>query len=173
MIPRRWIAPLLVALLCFLGREAAAQARSLYERLGRRSGIEVVARDFADRARADARISQKFARSDADHFLGVLVQHLCAVTGGPCKYTGRSLKDAHQSMGVTDGEFDALLEDLGASLDRFQVGPVERQELLALLGALRADVVEVNGAETGTPLPARFKPWTPPPPPPPSPRKGG
>ena len=162
---KRWIVTALMAMGVGSAPSAVAQSRSLYERLGRRSGIEIVVRDFTDRARADERVRAKFARSDADHFFGVLVQQLCAATGGPCKYSGRSMKDAHAGMQVTDGEFDALLDDFVASMNRFEVGSVEQQELLDLLGALRGDVVEVQSGDTGTPLPAGFKPWTPPPPP--------
>jgi hemoglobin len=163
---RRWIAAVVGALSLGVVPGAHAQVRSLYERVGRRSGIEVVVRDFTDRALADDRINAKFARSDTDHFFGVLVQQLCAATGGPCKYTGRNMKDAHEGMAVTDGEFDAMLEDFGASMDRFEVGPAERQEMMQLLGAMRLDVVEVKTGDAGTPLPAGFKPWAPPPPPP-------
>jgi len=163
---RRWIGALVVGLSLLIWHDANAQLRSLYERLGRRSGIEVVVRDFTDRALADERINAKFARTDPGHFFGVLVQQLCAVTGGPCKYTGRSMKDAHQGMAVTDGEFNAMLEDLGASMDRFQVGSEEQHEVLDLLSGMRSDVVEVKSDSTGTPLPAGFKAWTPPPPPP-------
>src|SRR5262245_4126692 len=108
-----------------LGSAGAAQDKSLYQRLGGKSAIEAVVKDLAGRALADARIKQKFAKSDPDRLVSSLVQQICAATGGPCKYTGRSMKDAHRNMGVTDGEFNALVEDLTASLDHFKVGAKE------------------------------------------------
>ena len=141
----------------------SAQDKSLYQRLGGRSAIEAVVKDFAGRALADARIKQKFAKSDPDRLVTSLVQQVCAATGGPCKYTGRSMKDAHRSMGVTEGEFNALVEDLTASLDHFKVGAKEKSELLTTLGSMKGDIVEVKGNSTGTPLPTSFVPWKKPP----------
>jgi len=140
-----------------------AQSKSLYDRLGGKPAIEAVVKDFAGRALADARINQKFGRSDADRLTTMLVQQICAVSGGPCKYTGRSMKAAHQNMGVTEGEFGALVEDLTAALDHAKVAAAEKGELLTALGAMKGDIVEVKGNATGTPLPAAFKPWTKPP----------
>ncbi len=147
-----------------LGTDAAAQQKSLYERLGGKPAIEAVVKDFAGRALADPRIKAKFARSDGDRLVAMLVEQICAQTGGPCTYTGRSMKETHRSMGVTEGEFDALVEDLVASLDHFKVPEKEKTELLTALGTMKGDIVEVKGKATGTPLPAEFKAWKKPPP---------
>ncbi|HEY6404195.1 MAG TPA: group 1 truncated hemoglobin, partial [Blastocatellia bacterium] len=80
---------------------------------------------------------------------------------GPCKYKGLDMKDAHKKMGVTEGEFNALVEDLVKALDKFNVGDKEKNELLGALGPMKSDIVEVNSQETGTPLPAKFKPAPP------------
>ena len=61
--------------------------------------------------------------------------------GGPQKYTGRSMKNVHAGMGITNAEFDALAGDLKASLDKFKVPTQEQQELLAIVGSTRADIV--------------------------------
>jgi hemoglobin len=61
-------------------------------------------------------------------------------------------------MGVTAGEFDALVEDLVATLNQFDVPQAEQDELLALLGPMRGDIVEVESPETGTALPAEYQP---------------
>jgi hemoglobin len=126
--------------------------------------------DFTARALADPRIKQKFARSDGARLVSMLVEQVCAATGGPCKYTGRSMKAAHAGMGVTEGEFAALVEDLTASLVHLSVPEAERKELLAILGTMKGDIVEVPGDATGTPLPAGFRPWQPPKPPSPKPQ---
>lgn len=86
----------------------------------------------------------------------MLVDQLCEATGGPCTYTGRDMRAAHDGMGVTAGEFDALVEDLVATLDEFNVPKAEQDELLSLLAPLRGDIVEVESAETGTPLPESY-----------------
>jgi hemoglobin len=135
-----------------------AAARSLYDRLGGKSAITAVVDTFVARVAADTRINKKFARSNIPRVKVMLVDQICAQTGGPCTYTGRSMRDAHRDMGVTEGEFNALVEDLVAALNQFNVPKREQDELLAALGTMKTDIVEVQSAATGTRLPARFKP---------------
>jgi hemoglobin len=131
--------------------------RSLYDRLGGKEAITAVVDDFVGRAAADGRINSKFARTDVPHLKEMLVEQVCAATGGPESYTGRSMHETHDGMGVTAGEFEALVGDLVATLDRFQVPASEQQELVGILGPLRGDIVEVESAATGTPLPDSYQ----------------
>src|SRR5688572_1929101 len=133
-------------------------ARSLFDRLGGQPAITAVVDSFVAIVAKDARINKKFARSDIPRVKKMLVDQICAQTGGPCTYTGRSMKEAHANMGVTDGEFGALVEDLVATLKSFNVPQPEQDELLGALGAMKTDIVEVQSAATGTELPATFKP---------------
>jgi hemoglobin len=143
--------------------QAQAETRTLYDRLGGRPAIEAAVRDFLGRALADSRINRKFAQSDPDRLRTALIQQICAATGGPCKYTGRAMREAHRNMGVTEGEFTALVEDLGASLDHLKVPAKEKGELLSALAPMKPDIVETKGQTTGTPLPRNFVPWKKPP----------
>jgi hemoglobin len=68
------------------------------------------------------------------------------------------MKKSHTNMGVTNGEFDAFMEDLVAVLDGFNVGKAEQEELLSLLRPMRADIVEVDSSQVATPLPSAFTP---------------
>ncbi|MGH9945496.1 MAG: group I truncated hemoglobin, partial [Pyrinomonadaceae bacterium] len=151
--------------LCMIGvLSAGASAqdmmakKSLYERLGGLEAIKAVIGDFAGRVLADPSINKKFAKTDPERLTFMLVQQVCDASGGPCKYTGRSMKDSHKNMGVTGGEFNALVGHLVATLDKFKVGETEKNELLGVLGPMKPDIVEVNSMETGTALPANFKP---------------
>jgi len=137
---------------------AAAPARSLYDRLGGREAIVAVVDSFVVIAAADGRVNKKFARSDMARVKTMLVEQICAQTGGPCTYTGRPMKEAHLNMGVTEGEFSALVEDLVTTLKAFNVPQAEQDELLAALGTMKGDVVEVQSQATGTPLPGSFVP---------------
>jgi hemoglobin len=67
------------------------------------------------------------------------------------------MSETHKGMGVTAGEFDALVEDLVATLNHFNVPAAEQQELLGILGPLRPDIVEVESPTTGTPLPDSYQ----------------
>lgn len=88
----------------------------------------------------------------------MLVDQVCEATGGACTYSGRDMKETHAGMGVTAGEFDALVEDLVATLDGFDVPRAEREELLGLLAPMRNDIVEVESPQTGTALPDTYRP---------------
>jgi hemoglobin len=162
---------IIFAILCLLGLlTASAQAqhainnagqKSLYERLGGLDAIKAVIGEFAARVLADERVNKKFAKSDATRLSLHLVEQVCAATGGPCQYTGNNMKKAHKNMKVTAGEFDALVEDLVKALDKFNVPEAEKKELLGALAPMKAEIVEVNTAETGTALPPTFKPARP------------
>ncbi|HKQ79103.1 MAG TPA: group 1 truncated hemoglobin [Blastocatellia bacterium] len=140
---------------------ASAQGQSLFDRLGGKDAIKAVVDEFVSRAAADTRINKKFGKSDIDRLKFELVEQICAATGGPCKYTGLDMKTAHKKMGVTEGEFNALVEDLVGALDKFNVQEKEKNELLGLLGPMKPQIVEVNSQETGTALPSKFKPAPP------------
>lgn len=130
---------------------------SLYERLGGLDAIEAVVDSFVGRCAADDRINGKFERTDVPRLKKMLVDQICEATGGPCAYTGRGMRETHDGMQVTAGEFDALVEDLVTTLGAFDVPQAEQEELLALLGPMREEIVEVESPETGTPLPASYE----------------
>jgi hemoglobin len=131
--------------------------RSLYERLGGKNAITAVIDDFVARCAGDSRINGKFARTDIPRLKASLVDQVCEAAGGPCTYSGRDMKTTHQGMSVTAGEFDALVADLVATLNKFSVPEAEKNELLGVLGPLRSDIVEVETSATGTPLPDEYK----------------
>ncbi len=134
---------------------------SLYERLGGTDAISTVAVAFENRAAKDDRINQKFARTDLNRLTKEFVDQLCQDTGGPCRYTGRDMKETHTNMGVTSGEFDAFMEDLVTTLDDFNVPKADQNELLGLLAPMQSEIVEVDSPQVGTPLPTAFAPAPP------------
>jgi hemoglobin len=117
------------------------QEKSLYNRLGQKPAITSVVDDFAARVAADRRINRFFANTDIPSFKAKLVDQICEASGGPCKYTGRDMKTLHAGMGITDADFNALVEDLVATLDKFKVPEKEKGELLGVLGPMRKDIV--------------------------------
>lgn len=136
----------------------AAQEKSLYDRLGGLDAIKAVVGEFAGRVLADTRVNKKFAKSDAPRLVLHLQEQICNATGGPCKYTGKDMKSSHKNMKVTKGEFNALVEDLVGALDKFKVPEKEKNDLLGALAPMAAQIVEVQSDDTGTALPANFKP---------------
>ena len=132
------------------------EPRSLFERLGGSEAITAVVDDFVARCAADARINGKFARTDVPRLKQMLVDQVTTATGGPASYSGRSMEETHHGMGVTAGEFEALVGNLVATLDRFSVPAAEQQELIGILAPLRGDIVEVEAPVTGAPLPESY-----------------
>jgi len=134
---------------------------SLYDRLGGMAAISAVVDDFAGNVLNDPRINKKFAKSDPTRLVTNLKDFVCFATNGPCQYNGLDMKRSHKRMDVTAGEFNALVEDLVKSLDKFNVGEREKSDLLGALAGLRGDIVENESSATGGELPKKFKPAPP------------
>lgn len=129
--------------------KAATPAKpSLHDRLGGLYPISAVVDDFIDRVYLNATLNANpnvaKARSDVRKpGLKVQVANLvCMVTGGPCKYTGMGMKESHAGFQITQKEWDALLVDFRASLDKFKVPAAEQSELVAIVESTKPEIVE-------------------------------
>lgn len=120
---------------------SAPPQKSLYERLGGKPAIQAVVDDFIGNVAADNRINSFFANTNIPRLNTMLVNQICQATGGPCKYEGRSMKTAHAGMGVSDMHFNALVDDLVKSLNKFNVPEKEKNELLTALASMKGDIV--------------------------------
>lgn len=125
-----------------MSKSTAMADKSLYDRLGGKPAITAVVDDFVGRVAADNRINGKFANTNIPRFKMLLMEQICQASGGPCTYTGRSMKATHAGMGVSSSDFDALVGDLVATLDTFKVPEREKNELLGALGPMKGDIVE-------------------------------
>jgi hemoglobin len=143
-----------VAVACITPSFASAQAmaksqtakKSLYSRLGGKKAITAVVDEFVNNVANDNRINKFFGAAANDPkrlatFKSNLVDQICQGTGGPCKYRGKNMEAAHKGMGITDADFDALVEDLVAALNKFNVPEAERNELLGILGPMKPQIV--------------------------------
>jgi hemoglobin len=120
---------------------------SLYERLGGSYAIALVVDDFVDRVRSDYVINnnpivrEENLKSLPASFKFLVTEFVCEKTGGPQKYTGKSMKEAHKHMKITDREWQQLIALLKQSLDKFKVGVQEQTELISALAPLKNDIV--------------------------------
>ena len=71
-----------------------------------------------------------------------LVAFISQVSHGPIQYTGKSMKESHQGMGITDAEFDAMVADLKQAMASRGIGSAEVQDLVSQMEATRKDIVE-------------------------------
>jgi len=148
---RRWTPLLALLVACASGSEATRASSpsastpggpSLYDRLGRRPGIDSVVHTFVGNIGRDKRINVRFMFVDMDVLQAHLTDQICAASGGPCTYAGRAMKPLHAPMHVRAAEFDAMGEDLIAALKANNVPERETKELLAIIVSTRADIVE-------------------------------
>ena len=116
--------------------------QSLYVRLGEKPAIVSIVDDFVTRVVADMRIKGRFAEADIPHLKAMLVDQICQTSGGPCVYEGRDMKLTHAGMSIGSEEFEALVGDLIATLDKFEIGKREQGELLSALRPLKTDIVD-------------------------------
>jgi hemoglobin len=126
-------------------------AKSLYDRLGGVYSIATVVDDFIERVLANNILNANPAIKEARERVpkaGLkyrVTEMVCQATGGPCTYTGRSMKDSHRHLNITEKEWDALVVDFVASLNKFKVPQKEQDELLAIVGSTKADIVASKG----------------------------
>ena len=114
----------------------------LYDRLGGVDAINAVVKDFVEeRVAKDPRINARFVNTDIPHLEQMLSEQICEATGGPCKYTGKNMKELHAGMAITEADFGALVEDLVASLNKFNVPKAEQDELIGKLATMHDDIV--------------------------------
>jgi hemoglobin len=133
------------------------QTKSLYDRLGGIDAINALTESWVARVGGDDRANKKFARTDIARLKKEVADQLCEATGGPCTYTGRSMRETHDGMKTTAGEFEVVMQHLDATLDEFNVPKADQDELVALIIPTRGDIVEVESPETGTPLPDSYQ----------------
>jgi hemoglobin len=123
------------------------QPRSLYDRLGGVCAIAAVVDHFIDRIMDNPQLNANPKVDEAHHrvsragFKYLVTEMVCWATGGPQKYTGRTMRDSHSHLGITEGEWNVFLADFKASLDTFAVPKTEQAELFALVESTKADIV--------------------------------
>lgn len=119
----------------------------LYERLGGLKGITVVVDDFIDRLVANKTLNKNPAinagrvSSPAPYLKFQVSQLVCEVSSGPCKYTGKGMKESHAHLNISEGEWDVMAKDFKKSLDKFKVPAAEQKELFDIVGKTKADIV--------------------------------
>ena len=119
--------------------------KTLYERLGGYDTISAVANDLLPRMQADAQLGRFYQHRGEDGLKRsrqLLIDFLCASSGGPLYYTGRDMKITHKGMKISESDWSAFLGHLNAMLDAFQVPQPEREEVVALMQSTKPDIVE-------------------------------
>ncbi len=133
-----------IALLLLAGTVGAADGASLklYDRLGGEAGISAIADSLIDRVAADPTLGRSFKDSKLDRIKKLLAEQICDLSGGPCRYSGDSMKEVHAGHHITEAEFFGMVADLREVLKGRHVSQGAVNELLRLLAPMKRDVVE-------------------------------
>ena len=127
--------------------QEAQDQPSLYSRLGGVYSIATVVDDFIDRVMVDPRLNANPRVDEAHHrvtpagFKYLVTEMLCWAAGGPQSYSGRAMDESHRNLLITAGEWQAFMEDLQQTLDKFAVAEAEQAEVNALVESTRSAIV--------------------------------
>lgn len=139
----------IVLFVCSLGLNVFAQGKdSLYKRLGGYDALAAVTDDFIGRLATDKTLGRFFVGASDNSKMRIrqlVLDQLCAATGGPCVYIGRDMKTSHKGLGVTEEDWNISVKHLMATLAKFKVPEKEQKEVTGAISGLKADIVEKPG----------------------------
>jgi hemoglobin len=128
--------------------ESSAKELPLYKRLGGYDGIVAIIQEMFTLLRADPRFSRFGQGRSIDSMMRaqqLIVEQMCALSGGPCVYLGRDMKTSHAGLGITESEWQANMEFTRAALIRNNIPPRELQEFIDIFERYHSDIVESPG----------------------------
>jgi hemoglobin len=126
-----------------LSLAGAAQAEpTLYEQIGGEPVLRKTVEEFVVIMEKDDRINFAFGNTDITKFKQLLFEQLCNITGGPCQYTGRTMKESHEKMEVNNTMFNALAEDVYLAFDRAGVPYRLQNQVMAIFAPMQRDIVK-------------------------------
>ena len=120
---------------------AVPDEENLYLTLGGEQAIAVIVENFILEIARDERIIDHFEVSNVQRFRVMMNEHLCMVADGPCEYTGDSMIDTHAGMGVTEGDFNAIVENMMAAMNKAGIPLGPQNRLLARLATFRGEII--------------------------------
>lgn len=132
-----YIAALFSGLTCF----NVAQADGYYQELGGKAGVEKIVDNFINEISFDQNIVKFFEGTDINRLREKLIEQFCHESGGPCEYTGDSMKDVHAGMDITKGEFNRVVELLQAAMDDAGTPQTAQNRLIRSLAPMRPDII--------------------------------
>ena len=124
-----------------LGAMPVQAEDTLFADLGGQPGIDRIVEASVDNYLADPRIGAIFDESNIERVRAQLKDHFCMVAGGPCRYAGHGMNDAHRGLHLKNADFNALVEDLQLAMDSVGVPFTVQNRFLARLAPMQREVV--------------------------------
>ena len=128
--------------------QAPATPQPLYERLGASEGIRALVSDIVAAHMENPLIKARFLPyASQPERLAELKQHLCffleAGGGGPQRYAGRNMPDAHRGMNISAAEYMAAVDDILTVLRRHSIDEQTQKDVLAIAYSLKNDIMHL------------------------------
>lgn len=124
---------------------SAQNDNTLYKRLGGYDALALVTDDFITALATDKSLGRFFVGASDNSKMRIrqlVLDQLCAATGGPCIYIGRDMKTSHKGLGISEDDWNIAVKLLVNTLNKFKVPDKEQKELASALTTLKADIVE-------------------------------
>jgi hemoglobin len=121
--------------------------KSLFERIGGKEGIAKVVNSFFNNVTHNDVLKKRFTKLPKERVEKMrtnMIAQICKESGGDCEYTGKSLKEAHKGMKITEPEWNATVSALKAAFDENKIGDNEQNDLIAAIAPMKDDIVEVK-----------------------------
>ncbi|HAD10699.1 MAG TPA: group 1 truncated hemoglobin [Porticoccaceae bacterium] len=116
---------------------------SLYDELGGAAAIDAAVDIFYRKVLADDRVSEFFDTTDMEAQHAKQKAFLTVALGGPNNYTGKDMREAHKHMNLNEGHFNAVAEDLIATLEELNVPQAKIDEVIAVVATTKNDVLNL------------------------------
>ena len=120
---------------------AMAQDDAMYQGLGGKPGIKKIVDNLLPMLLADPRIKESFVDIDMKNLAMRLEEQVCQLSGGPCKYGGKDMREIHDGLNITNAQFNALAENLQVAMDKAGVASRVQNKLMAKLAPMQREIV--------------------------------
>jgi len=135
----------LFSLVFILINADSGKTDTLFKRLGGYDAIAAVSRDFHLRLKNDPQLGRFWAYRGTDGMereLQLLIDFICAQTGGPTYYPGRGMAAAHVGMKINESDWKVFMKHLKDTLDKYKIKEKEQKEVLKFINSLKSSIVE-------------------------------
>lgn len=120
---------------------ADAVLKPAFEQFGGKAGLTALMDDFMIELVADPRTRPFFASADQVHIKQELTDQFCTILGGPCSYTGKTMKQTHVNLVIDRAQFNALVEDLQKAMDKRGIPFRAQNKLLGKLAPMSREII--------------------------------
>lgn len=120
---------------------ATTSQKTLYEQLGGEAGINNIVENLVQEIGRDQQVFHYFAEARVSRFKENLIEHFCAISDGPCNYTGDNMVDIHTGMNINEKDFNHLVDLLINAMDTEGIPHRIQNQLIARLAPLRKEII--------------------------------